>query len=205
MLGPALMFAAAMAPVTVTSQVSRRIFQDYPTWAVRDGKSAAAVIEVIVEVDGSVRECKVASFLGDERLANHQCETMERQKLRPALGPDGNPILGKYRTMLKHWVQGSPQREAVERAALAPDMIVTFAGDDQVQFKVELVVLVRADGSVATCEGTPTKNEGVPLPWIEVACNEAGKLAGDVVAGPSGQPADYVTNMTVQFKPDPSA
>lgn len=205
MLGPALMLVAAMAPVTVTSQVSRRIIQDYPTWAVRDGKSAAAVVELVVEVDGSVRECKVASFVGDERLANDQCDIMKRHKLRAALGPDGNPILGKYRTMLQHWVQGSRQREAVERAVLEPDMTVTFAGDGQMPFKVDLVLLVKADGSVATCEGTPGKNDGVPLPWIEVACGEAGKLAGDLVAGPSGQPADYVTNMTVQFEPDPSA
>jgi hypothetical protein len=199
------MLAAAMAPVTFPSQVSRRIIQDYPTWAVREGKSAAGMLEIVVDVDGTVRDCKVVAFVGDERLANHQCDIMKQQKLRPALGPDGNPILGKYRTMVRHVVQGSRQRAAVERAAMAPDLTVSVAGNDQKPFKIDLTLLVEANGSVAACEGTPGKNEGVQLPWIAVACGEAVKLTGDPIAGPSGQPTDYVTNMTVQFEPDSSA
>ena len=208
MFGAAIFLASAMSPVTTTSQVSRRIFQNYPTWAVRDGKSAAAVIETIVEVDGTVRECTVVSFVGDERLANYQCDIVKRQTLRPALDPDGNPIIGKYRTMIIHWVEGSRQKEAVQRAVREPDMTLTFnrvADTEQRPFKVELVLLVKADGSVAACEGASGKNEGVPLAWIATACGEAAKLTGDLVTGPSGRPTDYVTNMTVQFEQDSSA
>jgi hypothetical protein len=106
MLGAAAMLASAMAVVAMPKDVERRIFSSHPTWAVRDGRSSGTLLEAVVEPDGKVRECKVVAFVGSERLANEECASLARRKLRPAIDPDGQPVVGLYRNYISRYLSG---------------------------------------------------------------------------------------------------
>src|SRR5690606_15185341 len=114
MLG-AVFLAGALGTVSIPEGVQRRLSSTYPSWAVREGRSSATSMEVVVEPDGTVRECTVVEFIGSERLATEECTNLARRKLRPATDAQGKPVIGLYRTHITRFVEGprEDERDAV--------------------------------------------------------------------------------------------
>lgn len=208
MIGAATVLASAMAAVTIPADVNRRLVSTYPTWAVRDGRSSGTVMEAVVEPDGTVRECRIVAFVGSERLANEECASLARRKLRPATDPDGQPILGLYRTYISRFVSGrSAQAEsaAVRSWVYPADVTIHVAqpaGGKDLTRVVQVAVLVKADGVVASCERMAEGSEDVPQAVMDAACAEARKLAAAPMTTASGLPTDYVANVLVRLETD---
>jgi hypothetical protein len=202
MIGSAIVLAAAISAPALEQRDLRRIIERYPTWAVRDGKSSGAVVDVIVEADGKVRSCTVVSFVGDERLANEECSQFERFRFLPAKGPDGRPILGNYRTYVARFVRGSAQRAQVERTTQPPDIRLSAArlpdNEDVLEFDVD--VLVDVGGVVELCNAGSRTQHPADTSLVEQACHEAKNSTHALLAGPDGTASYYVKNLKVRFE-----
>ncbi len=205
MLVTTLFAASALTPVTVSEDVLRRIFSNYPTWAVREGRSAGAQLEFIVETDGKIRECRIVAFVGSERLANEACAMWKGRKLRPASGADGRPILGLYRTSSRYFLPSAARREeaqAVEAWTSPADIALKVEAlpPDTSTVDLEVALQIGPDGEVVGCSGIEERNDGVPAPFVDAACVEARKYTRQVLNGADGQPSAYVTNTKVRFE-----
>lgn len=205
MLGAAIVLATAMAPVTMPPNQARRLISEYPAWAVREERSSAAVLEAIVEPDGTMRACRIIAFVGSERLVNEECSRLKRRKLRPATGPDGRPLLGLYRTEIVRFVSGTSDEIRTVRQWAAPanltlPMPQTSAKSAGQQIDVYLALLVSPDGSMTACEGTERNKRGKVAPGlVDAACIEAAKLGWTPLISADGRPTDYVAMATVRF------
>ncbi len=201
MIGSAILLAAAISAPAL-EQRDLRFFERYPTWAVREGKSSGAFVDIIVEADGKVRSCTVVSFVGDERLANEECSQFERLRFLPAKGPDGKPILGNYRTYVSRFVQGSAQRAQVERTTQPPDIRLSVARlpDDAEVLEFGVDVLVDAGGVVQLCNVGSRTQSPADMSFVEQACDEAANSTHALLAGPDGMASSYVKNLKVRFE-----
>jgi hypothetical protein len=205
MLATAIL-AGTLTVVTIPDNVQRRLSSTYPTWAVRQELSSATLMEAIVEPDGKVRSCRVVEFVGNERLAAEECAALSRRKLRPAMGPDGRPILGAFRTNIRRYLHGdSAEIRAVRAWTPPPDLTVQLSRDSsggEVRHDVDVAVLVEADGAVTMCDGIAEANERaeVPAELVAVACTEAMKLRGPSLTSPDGTPTAYVANMKIRLE-----
>jgi hypothetical protein len=205
MLGAAVVLAGALAPVTIPHDVGRRL-STYPTWAVREGRSAGTVLEAVVEPDGKVRECKVVAFVGSARLASEECANLARRRLRPAADLDGQPIVGLFRNYVARTLFGNPgkdESEAVRSWVRPPDVVIQVAqpaGSQGVTREAQVAVLVKAEGGVAACERIAERSEEIPQALIDTACAEASKLMMAPLTTADGQPTAYVANVIVRFE-----
>jgi hypothetical protein len=202
MIVSALLVATAISAPSLESRDLRRMLDTYPDWAVRAGKSSGALIDVIVEPDGKVRECTLIRFLGDERLAHEECAQVERVRFVPARGPDGNPILGKYRTYIVRFVQGSGQRAQVERTTQNPDLRLEAEELPRHArvLELDLDVLIDSAGAVRACDAGARSSSPEEAPYVDRACQEAIKITATPLAGQTGTPTDYVANLKVRFE-----
>jgi hypothetical protein len=210
MLGVAtVLTASALTPVAVPYDVQRRMSSSYPAWALRDRRSAGAVLEAIVEPDGKVRECKVVAFIGSERLATEECANLQRRKLKPAVDANGQPTLGLFRTQWGRRLagrSGNDEAEAVRRWVQPTDLSVEVSdwSSEARRVDVGVVLLVKADGSVAACADIAEPKNEIPATFVDAACVEAKKQTMTVLSGADGQPSDYVANVTVRFVAAPA-
>jgi hypothetical protein len=205
MFGAAILLASALAPVTVPYDVQRKLFSNYPTWAVRDERSSATLMEAIVEPDGKIRECRVVTFVGSDRLANEECATLSRRRLKPATDLEGRAIVGLFRTNISRFIQSrSPEVATVRNWEVPADIVLPNEGlADRPAGRVDfgIALLVRDDGSVAACERSTsdTGEERVPSVLVEAACAEAGSERRRRLTAADGMPTAYVANLRVRI------
>lgn len=199
MIGIAALMASAIAPVGLPADASRRLFSTYPTWALRQDRSAGTKFEALVQADGKVRWCRVVAFVGSERLANEECERLARRRLTPAVGPDGRPILGLYRSAFLRSLDGNTTEAIQVRTWKSPADAVIVGSPAADVDRASLTVFVSANGSVSDCTATT----GIPMVTSEavagLACNEVRKLTLERLTTRDGQPAPYVTTLIVEF------
>ncbi|GGC26281.1 hypothetical protein GCM10011371_12310 [Novosphingobium marinum] len=62
---------------------------DYPDWAIRKEKSAAALVDVVVDPAGRVISCKPQQTFGDERLAGQICSKLSARDMKSARDATG--------------------------------------------------------------------------------------------------------------------
>lgn len=207
MFGAAILLASAISAPSFPDAALRRL-NEYPTWAVREGKSTAAVLDLLVTPDGWVRDCTVISFVGDERLARVECEIHKRVRMRPAIGPDGAPIAAKYRTWINLWVDNnSAQQRQVQQAKWPPDMTLKLANLSERTHEpidIELELLVDTTGAVIVCEAGRRYEESKHAALVQAGCREAMKLTVEPLVESSGAAVQHVANLRVRFEGAPS-
>ncbi|KRA83574.1 energy transducer TonB [Altererythrobacter sp. Root672] len=203
-IGSVLFLSSLMAAPEFSNAAKKQFFGTYPTWAVRDGKSAATLIDLIVETDGKVRSCSVVSFIGDERLAQQECNAAMRLRLTPAKGVDGTPMPGRFRTFVTRWlVGGDKQSSEVKVARRTPDLTLkvdTPSLQITEPLSLGLALEIDSEGAVKRCEGIPASNP-VDSSVVEWTCGHASKLTGPVLADKTGAPVAYVMNLSVRLEP----
>jgi hypothetical protein len=206
--GSVLFLSSLMAAPEFSDVAMKQLIRNYPTWAVRGGKSAAALVELIVESDGKVRGCSVISFVGDERLAREQCVAVMRLRLVPARAADGTPILSRYRTFLTKWIPGSgSQANEVKTASPPPDLTLKVATSTipiTEPTSLGLVLEINPAGVVTHCEGMQN-SKPIGRSTVEWACAQALNFTGPVLADSAGAPAAYVMTLSVRLEPTTSS
>ena len=206
MFGAAILLASALSPVTLSNDENRKISSTYPTWAVLQGRSSGTSVEVVVGPNGRMQECRVVAFVGSERMANEECKRFKGRRYRPATDLEGRPILGLYRTYITRVLDGDNEESVAVRNWIRPaDATIrtgTLPDSATGRTDVGLVLLVKADGSVAECEGLAAANERarVSPALVDAACVEARKLTMARLTTAGGHPSDYVTNITMRFE-----
>lgn len=210
MFGSGLFLAAAISAPSLTTDGNRQLLRSYPTWAVLQGKSAAAQVEIIVEPDGKVRSCTVVSLVGDERLAQDRCVKASRQKFIPAKGLQGQPMLGKLRTFLAQWLNDDNDKQSREVSVARPTPDLTLKVDPSTlsltePLDVKLVFLIDSDGTAKGCAEEQIPGQQADILAVEAACEQASKIVVPILLDRAGAPAAYIMNSTVRLEPSTSS
>jgi protein TonB len=82
---------------------ARRIQENYPSRAQREGTEGTVGVRVTVTPDGRATGCSVTSSSGSDVLDQAACDGMERYaRFNPALNAAGDPISGSYSTRVTY-------------------------------------------------------------------------------------------------------
>ena len=178
MLGSLL--AGAVVATTPTTPLPWFDLNDYPTKAFAREWQGVTYFAVIVAPDGRAVDCKILKSSGYEMLDRSACWVpMKRARFTPAIGADGRPTYGVYRSQV---VWQRPDRGALQRD-LGPDLELSLnqlpAGTTGPA--VRLAYYVDAAGNPSACTALPD-SASQPRQLVDVACNALfGKLAREPV------------------------
>jgi len=199
-----IMFAAGLMSVPLPNVThAERLQRAYPREAIRAGKSAAALIRVVVNPSGEVERCETLEIYGDEDLGKHPCSVYGRWKFDRPVGADGQPSFGVYETFvtytLSEWL-GEAERQADEIARMVQRPDVTFTvqslpKDVGSVMDLQLVAQVTMAGEVTHCEGV----EEVSAAYTNVACGALKDAGWDVLRNEQGAAVPYVAALKVRF------
>ena len=82
---------------------ARRIQENYPSRAQREGTEGTVGVSVTVGPDGRVSACSVTSSSGSSVLDDAACQGMQRYaRFRPALNAAGNEVSGQWATRITY-------------------------------------------------------------------------------------------------------
>jgi TonB family protein len=152
-------------------------FDDYPMVAFQKQWKGAATFELLVDPQGRPTDCTITRSSGYADLDRETCFiAMHRARFTPARGPDGTPVYGAYRSMVK-WHRPDQDSLQVEPG---PDLEVTVAslppGTEQPP-AVKLAYFVDASGQPSSCTVLPeSKVQSSTL--VQVACQQVLAKAG---------------------------
>jgi len=83
------------------SSWQRRIIENYPSRALREGTEGTVGLSVTVNAEGRVGSCSVTSSSGSNVLDDAACKDITRYgRFEPALDRDGNPTSGRWSTRI---------------------------------------------------------------------------------------------------------
>lgn len=101
-----------------------------PTFPITDengGKSAAALIEVVVDPDGEVVNCRTLEVFGDAELGEMICKLQWTAEFKNAVSETGEPSYGIARALVKYIYVGSSEAMAIDSLE-APGMTFEVVG-----------------------------------------------------------------------------
>ena len=190
------LFAAAAAAVASFSGPIAHI-DDYPEKLLREGKTGADRIEVVVAPSGEVLTCRIlipSRFLAFDEAA---CRAAKRAKANPASDQAGLKVHGVVKKWIA-WMTGPIP------PALSADTILTVSKmpegikDGSI---TELALVVDESGKIASCD--VEKSSGSDA-LDSAACKEVVHSAHLPAAlGQDGTPVRSVQGLNVQFKSKP--
>ena len=88
-------------------EVTRRIQRKFTRAALNRGEQAVFRMRVVVEIDGSVSECKLVESTVAQRINSNACDEMEDAVFDPALDSDRNPMRSFYTTNIIYRINES--------------------------------------------------------------------------------------------------
>ena len=145
-------------------------FADYPMKAFTEQWKGAATFELLVDPQGRPGACTIIQSTGYPSLDRETCFiAMHRARFSPARGPDGSPVYGSYRSMVK-WHRPDQDNLQVEPG---PDLEITVSAlppGTKKPAAVKLAYFVDARGQASSCTVLP-ESKSQPSSLIEAACN----------------------------------
>ncbi|MCB2080358.1 MAG: energy transducer TonB [Novosphingobium sp.] len=115
-----ILFFAAVSLLSAPDVVPAEI--EYPESALRGGKSAASLIDVVVDPNGKAVRCDILRTFGDDNLAAEVCSIQKSWKYKPAISQTGEPTFGIFRTLVKFALLGTPDGDYVDKLVTVPDI-----------------------------------------------------------------------------------
>lgn len=189
----------------------------YPAGAEQRGRSAAALVRVLVDPDGRVVRCETMAMVGYQDLAAQACVRARHRKVRPAVDAGGAAAWSQATTMVQFYAPGLDEADEVARNGPGPDAELTVSrlpgGARQTDLKVVLAVdehgvatdcaidpgaapQKSATGSGATGSGA-TGVGAVGL--VRAVCASRAALGLKPVTAPDGRALRYVAPLTVRL------
>lgn len=201
MIGLFLAAAAIQLPVE-TDKTSRQVTRRSPT--ISRENITAAVVDLWIDPDGWVIECKLSRFLGTEQIAVETCGAAAGAKLQPARDASGNAVYGFYRTGILAFPPGwepvaSQMSRNLKMLDRHVDLVISLNAipDDLASGRLlPLNLMIDQSGTVVACE----PGEGANPNWWSVACEQATQAEWDRRTSLSGTPVNYVRNIVVEFQ-----
>lgn len=173
---------------------------DYPEAALRGDRSFAALIEIVATTNGSIRNCSVISRAGSEKFAQTICKTLRNKKVRPARFADGTYANSIVRTLIKMFVPGGPDADAIAAMKQPNDLELKVSAlpGGVAQQEGELTLAIGPDGAVQDCLPHGAPNTLMP-PVPAQICQFREILKQEPRVDSDGNPISYVTTVKVNL------
>jgi hypothetical protein len=200
----ALLIVAASAGQAVVEYTAPREESDarsellrlYPSRALRDGKSAAALMDLDIDPEGRVIECRTVAIYGDKSLGESICGLRTKVRLTAAT-IDGSPAYGSLRTFarfVRPGHKGAREVEAMRPVADVEFTVKTLPGGQE-SLRLGLKLLIAPDGAVADCKASDDQHPT----FVRAACSQIAKVKFNALNDAAGQPVQHVRGFTVEF------
>jgi hypothetical protein len=193
----ALIAASALAAAQWASPVVAD--DDYPGTALLKSKSAAAMIELLVDPAGKVVKCTQSAAVGDEQLASQMCNIAKRKKATPARDAAGKPAFGFRRVYASLTLPGTQQADEIDKLGPAPDVdieVASIPAGSPSPVLVNVIIGVDQAGKTTGCEYT---RGGLAAAFGKVACEQVKAMPFDKLTDADGSAVSYVRPVSVRF------
>lgn len=199
MLGASLLIAGSVTAATPVTPQPWFEFRDYPMKSFEKKEEGITGYQLLIAPDGRIASCSVTSSSGHDELDKTTCFlAQKRVKFRPALGADGQPVWGVYRSQA-FWAM--PEHRLYARRAA--DLEVTLNELPANALKpaaVKLAYAVDASGKPSSCTMMPDSLKQ-PEILVDLGCKQLlGSRDDKPVLGPDGRPVPAVVTGAVLFK-----
>jgi len=177
---------------------------DYPVAALNGRESGYVGFSVLVAPDGKAEKCDVTSPSAFADLNDLSCSlVMRRARFTPAIGADGQPAYGLFRSWASWLVaEDRPTMDRFLKTHPRPSDIdlTLLVKAAQLPAPLDLVVTVDPSGHVGDCQA---RGATVAVPVAQAAC---GQLRSQWKAVPgitaAGKAIATVQSAKVDFQPD---
>jgi TonB family protein len=188
---------AAVAPIPLTPPQQGLVsVQDYPQYALDHGEEGSVATQLVVDPRGRVDSCKVIISSGFADLDATTCRLLtSRARFTPAVGDDGRPIYGLYRSLINWTLDRS------KRAALGPDAELTLnQAPPGVSLPADVWVsyIIDPNGRLRNCRAYESAANAYPR-LVGLACQELGRNPAEIVRNSSGEPVAAADTVRVRF------
>lgn len=183
--------ASADLPGLVTAE-------EYPADALEAGRSVAATIEIRVDPVGHPIGCRPVATIGDAQLADAICSIALQKRYFSARLLDGTPAHALVTTMVRLYVPGSKDADAVAAARMAPDYEVKVAPTPGTPpaTDVRMVLEVNRKGKVTQCGARDDSQADL----AEAICRARTIFRTSPLRDERNQPISYITEATVRVR-----
>lgn len=184
--------AAAAASLTPPKLVMTP--ESYPTSAIRENRSAAAVVKAITDPTGKIASCEVQDIEGDEQLARSLCMILRRTRHRAAKLRDGTGAWGSTTELLRYFLPDTPDGDKIAalRRAADGEVEVSRLPNGASSATVDVVLLIDSEGRVADCGPIEPKQ---PMELVAAICRSQRLQQHDTVRDRESRPVSYVTKL----------
>jgi hypothetical protein len=168
----------------------------YPSTALRDDESAAALMDIEVDPEGRVLKCETIAIYGSRPLGERICELQKKARVTPArIG--GAPAYGAYRGFAAFYLPGNKlgRKVAAMRPVASAEFAVANLPDGKDTLRLGLTMMIAPDGAVSRCRGG---DDQYPT-FVSAACDEIAKVRFVPVTDTEGKPVQHVRGFTVEF------
>ena len=194
-----LVAAALSAPLPIDGSLPGT--KDYPTEALTKEISAAALVELVITPQGKVASCTLLASSGDAKLANAMCGLVNRRKWTAARSPDGAPVYGVVRTLLRFFIPETAVGDKIGAMSQSPDIEMTVShlpGNGIRFYDAKVSLLVGRNGSVEACEPRVATTAAQPV-LAKLGCEQA-KTMRFIVPTITGEPLSaFVIEQKIRF------
>jgi hypothetical protein len=194
LLAAATLAAAFTAPVPSQDDM-RDLLRHYPQAALRNGWSAAILLEAIVDPEGRILVCSPVAMFGEPELAKQICAIFKGIKIDPAT-IDGKPSYGMIKTAVRFTIP--PRRFSDLKHPADVKLDVNKLPDGEHSLTVKVNVLVGEDGKVEGCKG----QDHPPESYLQVACRQVSVLGFPALNDLNHHTVRYVRDVIVEFQVD---
>jgi hypothetical protein len=178
-------------------------YQDYPIWALRKDISVAALVELLIEPSGKVKQCRVESVVGDPKLAEDVCKLLTGRKVEPPQLADGTRIHGRTKTIVRFFVPETPVGDQVAKVKETPELTI-FAKNLPASVlgrSTRLEFAIDQTGHVTDC-GPGYRNLEPEI--AEIACKNSSGLKIEPLIIPNSGAVPFVTSIRVELQEAPA-
>ena len=172
---------------------------DYPKSALLREKSAAVMLDLLIDPEGNVVRCSQSSAVGDKNLADKMCGIAEKKKAEPARDAKGRRSFGFRRDFASLSLPGTSQAEAIGDVGPSPDIdfeVASVPAGTTSPVLVSVTIAVDKAGKTTGCEfSKDSKNSA----FGAVACQQIGGMDFPKLTDSGGRAVSYIRPMTVRF------
>jgi len=196
-----LLLATASAPPPSTPDPRGLFrFDDYPPGALARGEQGTAVARLIVDPSGRVESCAIEYSTGSKDLDVTTCQILQQRTQFHSVseGADNSPVYQVVRTPPITWSIGGP---SAMRQIVGPDVELEISKappSKSLPFDLSVDYIVKADGSVASCEPSP-RVTAPPTALIALACDPSNLPPTPALRNRAGKLVDARNTATVRF------
>lgn len=193
----ALIGATALAAAQWNSPVVGD--DDYPGGALLQNKSAATILDLVIDPSGKVLKCTQSGSVGDKDLASKMCDIARRKRATPARDAVGKPAFGFRRDYASLTLPGTEQADEIDKLEPAPDVdieVASIPAGSPSPVLVSVIIGVDQAGRTTGCEHG---KGGLAEAYGKVACQQVTQMSFDKLTDAGGAAVSYVRPVSVRF------